>query len=44
MVFAIRRFSGEVEEVDSEECDNETAEKGQSVAAVGGIKSLEEDQ
>ena len=44
MVFAIRRLSGEVEEVDSEECDDETAEEGKSVAAVGGIKSLKKDQ
>lgn len=38
------RFSGDVEEVDSEECDNETAEQGQSVGAIGGIKPLEKDQ
>lgn len=44
MVFTIRGFSGEVEEVDSQECDDETAEKGKGVTAVGGIKSLEEDQ
>jgi len=43
-VFTIRRLSGEVEEVDSEECDDETAEEGKSVTAVGGIKSLEKDQ
>ena len=43
-MFTLHRFSGEVEEVDSEECDDETAKEGKSVAAVGGIKSLEKDQ
>jgi len=30
--------------MDSEERDDETAEEGKGVAAVGGIKSLEKDQ
>jgi hypothetical protein len=44
VVFGIRGFSGEVEQVDSEECDDETAEEGKGIAAIGGIKSLEKDQ
>lgn len=43
-MFDTFRLSGDIEEVDSEECDDETAEEGKSVTAVGGIKSLEEDQ
>jgi len=42
--FAIRRFSGEVEEVDSKERDDEATEKRKGIAAVCGIKSLEKDQ
>jgi len=44
VVFTFHRLSGEVEEVDSEECNDETAEEGKSVTAVCGIKSLEKDQ
>lgn len=44
MVSSIRGFSGEVKEVDPKECDDETAEEGKGISAVGGIKSLEKDQ
>jgi len=44
VVFAVRRFSGKVEEVDSEKCDDKPAEKRKGVTAVGGIKPLEKDQ
>src|SRR5579872_5520263 len=43
MMLAIR-FSGEVEEVDSQECDDETTKQGEGVRAIGGIKSLEKNQ
>ena len=42
-MFAVR-FSREVEEVNSEECDDKTAEEGQGISAVSGIKTLEKDK
>lgn len=43
-LFAIRVFAREVEEVDTSEDCEESAEKGDGVACVDGVEAPEEDE